>query len=240
MMRLLVDVGNTALKVGVKQGAKICLIEQSDIQWHNVTEVVVAQVGPAEVLAPIERKAAQLGVPVIQAQVTPEVGSISCAYPQYQNLGIDRWLGVIAGHNLYPTKHCVVVDSGTASKVDVVTKSGEHLGGWILPGLDMMIDSLVNNTQKVFCDEISTFEKALGTNTPNAVKNGALMATLGAVEAGIAKLGCDFSEVQVVFAGGYGELLQKHFSWPGVFVDELVLLGLENWRNFMLKTNDSD
>lgn len=239
-MRLLVDVGNTALKVGVKQGAKICLIEQSDIQWQEVSEVVVAQVGPADVLAPIELKAAQLGVPVIQAQVTPSVGEISCAYPQYQNLGIDRWLGVIAGHSLYRSKHCVVVDSGTASKVDVVTRSGEHLGGWILPGLDMMIDSLVNNTQKVFSDDISTFEQALGINTPNAVKNGALMATLGAVEAGIAKLSCDFSEVQVVFAGGYGELLQKHFARPSVFVDELVLVGLESWRNFMLKTTGVD
>lgn len=234
-MRLLVDVGNTALKVASEVNGQITFIEEADIKWSAVKEIAIAQVGPDKLLANITAKAQQLSIPLLQANVTAQLGAVKCAYPQFQNLGIDRWLGVVACHYLYPNRHCVVVDSGTASKVDVVTKSGEHLGGWILPGLDMMIDSLVSNTQKVFSDSESLFLPELGTNTPNAVKNGALIATLGAVEAGIAQLDCDGDEIQVIFAGGYGELLQLHFAKPSVFIDDLVLKGLRNWCEFIHK-----
>jgi len=234
-MRLLVDVGNTALKVASEVNNKITIIEESDINWSVVKEIAIAQVGPNKLLENVTTKAQQLSIPVRQAKVTCQLGAVKCAYPQFQNLGIDRWLGVVACHYLYPNKHCVVVDSGTASKVDVVTKAGEHLGGWILPGLDMMIESLVSNTQKVFSDSESLFLPELGRNTPNAVKNGALIATLGAVEAGIAQLNCDFEDIQVVFAGGYGELLQLHFEKPSVFIDDLVLKGLRNWCEFIHK-----
>jgi type III pantothenate kinase len=234
-MRLLVDVGNTALKVASEVNGQITFIEEADISWSEVAEIAIAQVGPDKLLANINAQAQQLNIPLRQAKVTAQLGQVKCAYPQFQNLGIDRWLGVVACHYLYPNKHCVVVDSGTASKVDVVTKAGEHLGGWILPGLDMMIDSLVRNTQKVFSDNESLFLPELGRNTPNAVKNGALISTLGAVEAGIAQLNCNDDEIQVIFAGGYGELLQRHFAKPSVFIDDLVLKGLKNWCEFIHK-----
>ncbi len=234
-MRLLVDVGNTALKVASEVNGQITLIEEVDIKWSAIKEIVIAQVGPDKLLENIKSKSELLAIPLFQACVTAQLGAIKCAYPQFQNLGIDRWLGVVACHHLYPNKHCVVVDSGTASKVDVVTSSGEHLGGWILPGLDMMIESLVSNTQKVFSDSESLFLPDLGRNTPNAVKNGALIATLGAVEAGIAQLKSDFDDIQVIFAGGYGELLQLHFEKPSVYVDDLVLKGLRNWCEFIHK-----
>ena len=234
-MRLLVDVGNTALKVASEVNGQITLIEEADINWPAVKEIAIAQVGPDKLLENIKSKSELLAIPLLQARVTAQLGTVKCAYPQFQNLGIDRWLGVIACHYLYPKKHCVVVDSGTASKVDVVTRSGEHLGGWILPGLDMMIESLVSNTQKVFSDSESLFLPDLGRNTPNAVKNGALIATLGAVEAGIAQLKSDFDDIQVIFAGGYGELLQLHFEKPSVYVDDLVLKGLRNWCEFIHK-----
>jgi type III pantothenate kinase len=234
-MRLLVDVGNTALKVAREVNGQITFIEEDDINWPAVKEIAIAQVGPDKLLENIKSKSEQLAIPLLQARVTAQLGAVKCAYPQFQNLGIDRWLGVVACHYLYPNKHCVVVDSGTASKVDVVTKSGEHIGGWILPGLDMMIESLVSNTQKVFSDSESLFLPDLGRNTPNAVKNGALIATLGAVEAGIAQLKSDFDDIQVIFAGGYGELLQLHFEKPSIYVDDLVLKGLRNWCEFIHK-----
>lgn len=234
-MRLLVDVGNTALKVASEENNNITIIKEADINWSAVKEIAIAQVGPDKLLENLTAKAHQLGIPLLYASVTAQLGDVKCAYPQFQNLGIDRWLGVVACHYLYPNQHCVVVDSGTASKIDVLTKEGEHRGGWILPGLDMMIESLVSNTQKVFTDSESLFLPELGKNTPNAVKNGALIATLGAVETGIAQLKSDFDDIQVIFAGGYGELLQLYFEKPSVFIDDLVLKGLRNWCEFMHK-----
>ena len=232
-MRLLVDVGNTAVKVGVDCDGKIAQINETDIPWLDVDDIVVAQVGHANALASIKQHAARYNINIRQATVTPKLGKVNCGYAQYQNLGVDRWLAVIAGHYLYPNQYCVVVDSGTATKVDVVNQVGQHLGGWILPGLDMMIASLLANTEKVFSDNTSLFEQGLGRNTPNAVKNGALVSTLGAVYTAIAQLECEATDIQVIFAGGYGELLQQHYDKPSVFIDDLVLKGLKNWCDFI-------
>ncbi|KAF7767659.1 type III pantothenate kinase [Pseudoalteromonas citrea] len=232
-MRLLVDVGNTAVKLGLDNDGDIALVNEADIPWREVSDIVVAQVGHANALESITHHAACHSISIRQATVTPTLGTVRCGYGQYQNLGIDRWLAVVASHYLYPHKHCVVVDSGTATKVDVVDISGQHLGGWILPGLDMMIASLLANTEKVFSDNTSLFAQELGCNTPNAVKNGALVSTLGAVYTAIAQLECDAKDMQVIFAGGYGELLQQHYEKPSIFIDDLVFKGLKNWCDFV-------
>ncbi|CAM4060255.1 type III pantothenate kinase [Pseudoalteromonas byunsanensis] len=229
-MRLLIDVGNTAVKLALAQQQAIKVISQNEIPWEGISEVLVAQVGKSDELAHYTAKAQQMNIPIVQAYVTPILGQLHCAYNQYQNLGIDRWLTVVACHYLYPKQDCVIVDSGTATKVDVLTASGHHLGGWILPGLDMMVNSVVSNTQKVFSDEQSPFTQQLGTNTPNAVKNGALVATLGAVYAGIASLKCDKRDLNVICAGGYGEFISQQLECEASFHDFLVFQGLLFWR----------
>ncbi|BBN83143.1 type III pantothenate kinase [Pseudoalteromonas sp. A25] len=229
-MRLLIDVGNTAVKLAIARDDDIQIISDEQVPWADISEVLVAQVGKSDALSPYIDKAQALGIDVIQAYVTPNLGPLQCAYEHYHNLGIDRWLTVVACYNLYPKQNCVIVDSGTASKVDILNAEGHHLGGWILPGLDMMIDSLVANTQKVFSDHQSPFANELGKNTPNAVKNGALVATLGAVYAAIEQVGDDKGNLKVICAGGYGELISQQLNCDARYHDFLVLQGLAFWR----------
>ncbi|CAH9065680.1 Type III pantothenate kinase [Pseudoalteromonas holothuriae] len=229
-MQLLIDVGNTAVKLALARNDYVTLIDDISIPWNDISEVLVAQVGKSDALTPYIDKAQVLGIPVVQAYVTQTLNELRCAYAHYHNLGIDRWLTVVACHYLYPKQNCVIVDSGTATKVDILTAKGEHLGGWILPGLDMMVDSLVNNTQKVFSDEQSLFTKALGKNTPNAVKNGALVATLGAIYAGMQSFECETSALKVICAGGYGEFISQQLMCESQYNDILVLQGLLFWR----------
>ncbi|KAF7785651.1 type III pantothenate kinase [Pseudoalteromonas rubra] len=228
-MKLLVDVGNTALKTATLTGETIALVNEADIPWSEIDEVLIAQVGKGELVAPLIARAQQLAIPHYHAAVSATLGKLRCAYPQFENLGIDRWLTVVACYHLYPQQSCVILDCGTASKIDVLNSEGQHLGGWILPGLDMMLSSLVANTQKVFSDDTSLFLPELGTNTPNAVKNGALVATLGALEFYLSKSNED---PVIVCAGGYGELMQQHLARPSTYNDILVLQGLMYWRKY--------
>ncbi|MCG7536017.1 type III pantothenate kinase [Pseudoalteromonas sp. OOF1S-7] len=228
-MKLLVDVGNTALKTATLAGDVITLVTEADIPWSEIEEVLIAQVGKEELVAPLIARAQQLAIPHYQAKTSATLGGLTCAYPQFENLGVDRWLTVVACYHLYPQQSCVILDCGTASKIDVLNKAGQHLGGWILPGLDLMIGSLVSNTQKVFSDDTSPFLPELGTNTPNAVKNGALAATLGALEYYLSQ--SDDIPV-IVCAGGYGELMQQHLARPSTYNDILVLQGLMYWRKY--------
>ncbi|MFC3034479.1 type III pantothenate kinase [Pseudoalteromonas fenneropenaei] len=228
-MKLLIDVGNTAVKLALCNGEGIQAISADKLDWDTITEVVVGKVGKSEHLTPYLAEATARQVPVYEAEVSATLGQLQCAYPQYQNLGIDRWLAVIAAYYLYPQQACIIIDSGTATTVDVLSAQGKHLGGWIIPGLDMMMKSLTANTQKVFVDEDSPFLLALGKNTPNAVKNGCLAATLGCLYQAIHLLALPQSEVRVLCTGGYGALLQQHVA-ESEFIADLVLQGLAYWR----------
>ncbi|CAM4418144.1 type III pantothenate kinase [Pseudoalteromonas ostreae] len=225
-MRLLIDVGNTALKAALCQQGEIKPCDVSALPWRQINELVYACVGKNEQLNGLLAQASAFQVPCFEAKVTKQLSSLRCAYQQFSNLGIDRWLGLIAAFQLWPQQDCIVIDTGTATTIDVLTAQGQHLGGWILPGLDLMTRSLTQNTQRVFDDANTPFANELGVNTPNGLKNGALVATLGAVEQ--AKLHLTNKKPQLIFAGGYGALLKAQFL-DAIYDPQLVMKGLNYW-----------
>jgi type III pantothenate kinase len=227
-MKLLIDVGNTSLKAALFNNDAIYACNIKEAPWGTVTEVIYACVGKSELLDEVIRIAKAHKVPCFQATVSNELAGLKCAYEQVNNLGIDRWLAIIACFKLYPATACIIIDAGTATTIDVLNTHGEHLGGWILPGLDLMTSSLTSNTQRVFDDELTEFEKKLGKNTPNGLKNGALVATIGAIEQAAQQIA--EQNLSIVFAGGYGQLLSHYFS-SSIFEPMLVMKGLNYWRN---------
>ncbi|WP_193987978.1 type III pantothenate kinase [Lelliottia steviae] len=231
-MKLLVDVGNTAIKAVLFDGNHYQACELNAIPWSQIQELVYACVGSAELLRPLLAQAQQHSIPNFEAVVTAKLATLSCAYQQYQNLGIDRWLAVIAAFVEYPQQNCIIIDAGTATTIDVLNSEGTHLGGWILPGLDLMTTSLTQNTKRVFDDAQIPFSPELGCNTPNGLKNGALVATLGAIEQ--AKQHISGASVTLLFAGGYGKLLADSFS-HSQFDSLLVFKGLNYWRELTAK-----
>ena len=202
----------------------------NNLPWLQVTEVIYACVGRSDLLNNILAQAASNNIICFEAKVTKTLGDLVCAYEHVANLGIDRWLALIACFMLYPNKASVVVDAGTATTIDVLDNEGKHLGGWILPGLDLMTSSLTQNTQRVFDDGKTPFTNELGKNTPNGLKNGALVATIGAIEQAKLHLTAQKTEqkVRIIFAGGYGSLLQQQFE-GSIFDPLLVMKGLNYW-----------
>ncbi|MGO2075904.1 MAG: type III pantothenate kinase [Pseudoalteromonas sp.] len=230
-MKLLVDVGNSSVKIVLCQTQQLTPCEANSIPWSQVTELVYACVGKSEMMNKLLARATELGINCTEAKVTAELGKLKCAYRQVNNLGIDRWLVLIAAYSLWPKKNCIIIDAGTATTIDVLTDTGQHLGGWILPGLDLMTQSLTQNTQRVFDDKNTLFSNELGVNTPNGLKNGALVATIGAIEQAMLHLP---DEAQIVLAGGYGALLQQHL--PGSDFDSLLVMkGLSYWQQLSIK-----
>lgn len=230
-MKLLVDVGNTSAKIVLCQAEQLTACKANNIPWSQVTELVYACVGKSEMMNELLTRATELGINSTEAKVTAELGMLKCAYQQVQNLGIDRWLVLIAAYSLWPKKDCIIIDAGTATTIDVLTAQGQHLGGWILPGLDLMTQSLTQNTQRVFDDKNTPFGTELGVNTPNGLKNGALVATVGAIEQARLHLPAN---PQIIFAGGYGPLLQQQFSGSD-FDALLVMKGLNYWHQLSNK-----
>ncbi|RMG37408.1 MAG: type III pantothenate kinase [Gammaproteobacteria bacterium] len=137
-------------------------------------------------------------------------------------LGVDRWLGVLAcrERGLSPA---VVVDTGTATTVDLLDAGGMHLGGYILPGLEAMHQALSVSTALPVRSDGPCGEPAVPATTAEAIACGALYAQVGAIERAFARLG---SGCHLVLSGGAAHRLMPHLSHEVVRIEQLVLEGL--------------
>ncbi|MBS3797113.1 type III pantothenate kinase [Pseudoalteromonas sp. BDTF-M6] len=233
-MKLLIDAGNTALKMMLASGPEteqdiqLQQVEPAALPWTQIDEVVVSAVADSDALNAMVKEAEAHGVGVRRAKVAAQWLQLSCAYNNYHTLGIDRWLAVIAGYCANPNGYTLVVDAGTALTLDLIDDAHNHLGGYILPGLSLSEHSIVSRAEKVFTVDDLVADPKPGRSTPAAVKNGALIGALGAIEYALAHHGRG-RDVQLLLTGGDGLALHRHLR-QGVYRPHLVFEGLWQWQ----------
>lgn len=111
---------------------------------------------------------------------------ITCAYQRPEDLGVDRWAAILAAHRRHPEGVCVV-DCGTAITLDVVHGDGRHLGGYILPGFELMRQSLFSITaMAVTVDDYS--QEEWGNSTASCITLGGRKAVAVLVESSVERL----------------------------------------------------
>jgi len=200
-MKLLVDVGNSRVKWAVAVSGR--LVTQGDVPrdepgpWRLPLEpgqipdeIRIANVAGAEVGARIAAALKErFGVAPVLARAAATGAGVRNGYTDPGQLGADRWLAICAAFAGCRAPVCVV-DAGTATTIDLVTGSGEHRGGLILPGLELMQAALLRGTGDLArlsgarvlrelpaalpADESPI---ALGRDTAAAIRYGALQAT---------------------------------------------------------------
>ena len=144
-------------------------------------------------------------------------------------LGADRWLALIGAWTRERSALCVV-DAGTTVTVDSVDAEGRHLGGLIVPGIQMMRESLMRKTSDIArAAEHSTPSLAgvLANNTVGAVSRGAVFAL-----AGLADRAAEFIEQstgtrpKLLITGGDAGMIIGIMGSRAEIVPDLVLRGL--------------
>ena len=178
------------------------------------------------------------------AKTTAQFADIKNGYDNYQNLGIDRWLAVIASHQLYPASANIIIDCGSAITVDAVLPSGEHLPGPIMLGRQGAIDSLLSKTDlskylntEPGLDLQQTRLESIVKDTQSAIINGANFATSKALEAIVADIEVKLpqsSNINIIATGGAAQsvmslsTLSTRQSTKKMYIHEpdLVLKGL--------------
>lgn len=217
-MILEMDMGNTRLKwrvryqqatltqgaIGVEESLDL-LVEQIELYRNAINAVFVASV-VGELL---EKKLAiwsigYLGLPPVFARSVALCGLVRNGYREPQTLGVDRWLGVIAAYRLVSAA-CVVVSCGTAITVDLIRRDGEHMGGFIAPGLNLMLDSLILRTRQIKLDSaVSVLDLQPATVTTDAVYAGCAAMLTGLIDNGVRQLHRldQNNDLQMVFTGG--------------------------------------
>ena len=108
---------------------------------------------------------------------------IRTLYADPVKLGADRWAAVIGARAL-ATSNTLVISAGTATTIDLLGSNGVHYGGWIMPGLALMQESLHNNTAQlplVESDPRQAQSGGFGLSTTEAIGFGCEAAQFGAI-----------------------------------------------------------
>ena len=159
------------------------------------------------------------------------------SYEIVSNLGVDRWLAMIAAYNLSDSKSNItcVVDCGTAVTLDMIDAKGVHLGGLIMPGYSTMVKSLVRDTGNlVGLNEMVTVlggnEKVgvgIATSTNEAVFKGCMQLLIEGVSGIIEKYQMESEEkMSCVVTGGDGKRVSDALICANTYNPFLVLQGL--------------
>lgn len=225
-MWLCVDAGNTRIKWALWDGQAWqqtgqCLTRQAaTLEWRDLpaTAVWVANVAGPEVEQQLQRAADEQGWPLHLLRSTTRWGSLENGYARPAQLGVDRWLAAVAAWQ-HVRQACVVVNCGTATTIDSIAASGRFLGGLIVPGLNLMQNSLCANTAQLQTG--AGQYRAFPDNTADALFSGAIQATLGAIQRQHALL----PAAQLLLTGGAATLLRPHLP-QAIWREDLVLQGI--------------
>ena len=102
-------------------------------------------------------------------------------YQDPSKLGSDRWSAIIGARSLSKA-NALIINAGTATTIDLLGSNGVHYGGWILPGLSLMHQSLEANTAQLPLVVRNASEQGFGTSTKEAIVGGCDAAQIGAIQ----------------------------------------------------------
>jgi type III pantothenate kinase len=143
-----------------------------------------------------------------------------------QSVGADRIVDAAAVQHLYGGPACVV-DFGTATTFDAVSKEGDYLGGAIAPGIGIAADALAQRTAKLPRVEIAAPPSPIGRNTVHAMQSGLLYGYIGLVEGMVTRFREELGpEMKVIATGGLATLIAQHTEVLEIIAPWLTLDGL--------------
>lgn len=160
------------------------------------------------------------------AAVGKDCAGLVNSYTDCQQMGVDRWLAMLAAWIEYRSALCVV-DCGTALTIDCINANGRHAGGYILPGTVLMQTSLLSNTDRIRAAVSESFSMERARNTQDAISQGACLAMVSAIERAMDDFQTTCSiQVQGVITGGSAKQMVNLLNKSFVMHDTLVLDGL--------------
>lgn len=259
MIDLLLDIGNTRVKLG--------LVEDNDYEYlgafsiqnfvdentvlsflndldFNPNHIYVSSVAEEQVEMQLRHAiAVKWGLMPIFMSTQLGCCNIKNGYQFPFKLGVDRWLSLL-GARTYTEADFIVIDAGTAITVDSVI-GGKHQGGFIAPGLSILRQSLTINTARLNddCAAIENNSKeakpepSLACDTQSAICGGTLyMASAFVNSLVVDLLSQSESMPNIYFTGGDGALLSSLLTVESEYIEDLVLLGIINVKENIKKS----
>ena len=230
-MILTLDIGNTNIKIGAFDGDKMVaswrvstaasktadeygmviydLLLQKGISFEDVEACVMSSVAPALNYTIEHMCRFYTGKNPLSVNHETDLG-ITLKYDNPAELGSDRMVGAAAAYHLYGGP-VIVVDFGSATTFNLVTKDGDYIGGAIAPGIKTATESLVTTAAKLPRVELTPPASIVGTSTKTCMQSGIIFGYTGLVKYMLEKYNAlhEMKGAKVVATGGLSELVEN-------------------------------
>jgi type III pantothenate kinase len=246
-MLLTIDIGNTNLTLGLYEGEQLGahwrlatdhnrMPDEYGLQFlgllQNAGKTVkdIHGISLASVVPPLTGRVVQACREYLkQESLVVDAGvktGIKIRYDDPKAVGADRVCDAVAVMKFYGGPACVV-DFGTATTFNAITKEGEYLGGAITAGVNLAAESLFTRAAKLPRIDLQRPPSVIGRNTIHAMQSGLLFGYVSMVEGMVARFRSELgSEMKVIATGGMGEVIAKETQVVDFIAPWLTLDGL--------------
>ena len=240
-MNLIIDAGNTAVKLAVFDKAKLIAEAQTSLEdfdtsidiligkHSGIKQVIISSVALLQ-QEQIDRLAATFDLLIVSDKLrTP----FKNAYATPATLGADRIALAAAAVMHYPNKNVLVIDAGTCITYDIITKDRTYLGGAISPGMHMRFESLHHFTSRLPKVPPAEFPDFVGDSTENSILSGVINGLCMEIEGVIGQYESRYEHLTVILTGGDAQFLSNRLKKAIFAHSNFLLEGL----NFLLEYN---
>jgi len=246
-MLLAIDVGNSNNVIGLFAGEKLLthwrirtewartsdeywvlikeFIQLNGVDTETIDEIIVACVVPP--LIPILKEMGRKYFSCEPLIVGPGVKTgISILYNNPAEVGADRIVNSVAAYEKYGGP-LIIVDFGTATTFDAVSKKGEYLGGAIFPGVQLSLEALFKNAAKLPRVEMAEPERVIGKSTVESIHSGTIHGFVSMIDGMVSKMQVELDQkARVIATGGIVQLIASRAKSIDTIDPFLTLDGL--------------
>ena len=246
-MLLATDIGNTNITLGVFEGADLRatwriasdrerladeygmlildFLRSEGLDRSDITRAVFATGVP--MLGPVFEGMCQryFGVTPLRVGAGVKTG-LRILYEDPREVGPDRIVDAVAALRLHKPP-LIVVDLGTATVFDAISRDGDYLGGAIAPGIGVATDALVQRAAMLRRVDLRAPKRAVGTNTAAAMQSGIIFGFVSLVEGMVARIKAEIGEdAWVIGTGGWAHMIARETRALDRVDEDLTLTGL--------------
>lgn len=246
-MLMTIDVGNTNISLGVYQGEELGarwrvstdhhrmpdeyglqidgLLKHEGLSPADISAICMASVVPSLTGVVVQACQEYLSQNPLVVDAGVKTG-VRILYEPPRAVGADRIVDAAAVQYLYGGPACVV-DFGTGTTFNAISKEGDYLGGAIAPGIGIAAEALFQRAAKLPPVDLDTPPSVIGQNTPHAMQSGLIFGYVGLVEGMVARFRDELGpDMKVVATGGLVEIIARETEVIDIVAPWLTLDGL--------------
>ena len=246
-MLLALDIGNTNTTLGVFRGESLKatwriasdparmadeygltltqLLPLQGVSPDEVDEIALCSVVPPLTPTFVDLSQSYFGVSPLVVGAGTKTG-VRILYDSPRDVGADRIVDAVAALEMYGGP-AIIVDIGTFTVFDAITKDGEYLGGAIAPGIAVAADALFHRASQLRRVELISPPEAIGKNTIHAIQAGLVLGFAELIKGMVARFDRELGGgSKVVATGGLAEVVEKEVGVFDAVNPDLTLIGL--------------